>query len=179
MPETPHNPLFSELSRLDVAAAEQLDWTRTEPETTEAKVRLLTVVASYFNVLSLTDFGGRVAPARDARLVEQVIGAAFQTFEGEDPHPTPFDKAAMLLRGITQGHPFNDANKRTGFLTAAYYLEQMRFPLPETASPDQVVDLCIRISKGDLRAVVDIRLELEDVWGQGKGDTGETSPERS
>ncbi len=179
MNETPPNPLLSELSKLDVAAAEQLDWTKADPETTETKVRLLTAVASYFNVLSLTDFGGRVAPARDARLVEQVIGAAFQTFEGEDPHPTPFDKAAMLLRGITQGHPFNDANKRTGFLTAAYYLEQMGLPLPETASPDQVVDLCLRISKGDVRDVTDIRQELQGIWAQREGDDEETVSGRS
>ncbi|MBI4491217.1 MAG: Fic family protein [Chloroflexi bacterium] len=34
--------------------------------------------------------------------------------------PDPFEKAAMLLRGITQGHPFYNGNKRTGFLPAAY-----------------------------------------------------------
>ncbi|CAN5831438.1 hypothetical protein BH23CHL2_BH23CHL2_10860 [soil metagenome] len=81
-------------------------------------MRLLTAAATYFNILVVADFGGRRGPARDARLVEQVVGAAFQTFEGVDPHPGPFDKAAMLLRGITQGHPFNDGNKRTGFLLA-------------------------------------------------------------
>lgn len=166
MSETPLNPLLSELFRLDIAAAEALDWTQTDPETTETKVRLLTAVASYFNVLALTDFGGRIAPARDSRLVEQVIGAAFQTFRGEDPHPTSFAKAAMLLRGITQGHPFNDANKRTGFLTAAYYLEQMGFPLPEHASADQAVALCIRISKGDLREIAAIQQELQALWGR-------------
>jgi len=164
MSEAVPNRLISERARLDIAAAEQLDWTRTDPETIATKVRLLTAIAAYFNVLSLTDFGGRVAPARDPRLVEQVIAAAFQTFQGEDPHPTPFDKAAMLLRGITQGHPFNDANKRTGFLTAAYYLEQMGFPLPENVSPDQAVALCIRISRGDLRDVADIRQELHALW---------------
>jgi len=77
MNETPQNPLLSEFSKLDIAAAEHLDWMQTDPETTETKVRLLTAIASYFNVLALTDFGGRVAPARDPRLVEQVIAAAF------------------------------------------------------------------------------------------------------
>lgn len=165
MSETPPNPLLSELTKLDIAAAEHLDWTRTDPETTATKVRLLTTIASYFNVLALTDFGGRVAPARDPRLVEQVVGAAFQTFQGEDPHPTPFEKAAMLLRGITQGHPFNDANKRTGFLTAAYYLEQMGFPLPTGAAPDAAIALCLRVSKGDLRDVAAIQRELQTLWG--------------
>lgn len=70
----------------------------------------------------------------------------------------------MLLRGITQGHPFNDANKRTGFLIAAYYLEQMGFPPPETIPSDQAFALCLRISTGDLRDVADIRRELETIW---------------
>src|SRR5215212_7309335 len=51
---------------------------------------------------------------RDRGLVEQAVAAAFQTYVGVDPHPGPFDKAAMPLRGITQGHRFNDGNKRTG-----------------------------------------------------------------
>jgi death-on-curing protein len=64
-----------------------------------------------------------VGPApRAPGLVEQVVAGAFHTFGGDDPHPGPFDKAAMLLRGITQGHPFTDGNKRTGILVASYYL---------------------------------------------------------
>lgn len=56
---------------------------------------------------------------RSRGLVEQVVGAAFQTFERIDPHADPFERAAMRLRGVTQGHPFGDGNKRTGFLLAA------------------------------------------------------------
>ncbi len=177
MADPPRAPLHSELTRLDIAVAEALDWTQTDPETTATKVRLLTRIASYFNVISLADFGGRVAPARDPRLVEQVIGAAFQTFSGQDPHPTPFAKAAMLLRGITQGHPFNDANKRTGFLIAAYYLEQMGFPLPETASPDAVVGLCMAVSRGDVADVADIRRELERIWRLENGNDDKGNPD--
>jgi death-on-curing protein len=79
--------------------------------------------------LALTEYGGRVGAERQPGLVEQVVAAAFQTFAGQDPHPTPFEKAAMLVRGITQGHPFQDANKRTGFLVASYYLAQMGYEL--------------------------------------------------
>jgi len=71
----------------------------------------------------------------------------------------------MLLRGITQGHPFNDANKRTGFLIAAYYLEQVGFPLPARTAPDEAVALCLRISKGDLREIAVIQRELQALWG--------------
>lgn len=94
-----------------------------------------------------------------------MVGAAFQTYEGVDPHPRPFEKAAMLLRGITQGHPFNDGNKRTGFLVAAYYLDLVDYPLPPRLPVDGVVDLCVRVSAGELREVALIAEELERLWG--------------
>src|SRR5215217_1867681 len=112
------------LERLQFILAQPVNFIATDTATTLAKVRLLTAAATYFNILSVTDFGGRSGPAREEGLVEHAIGAAFQTFAGQDPHPNPFDKAAMLLRGITQGHPFTDANKRTGFLVALYSLDR-------------------------------------------------------
>ncbi len=47
------------------------------PETTAAKVRLLTAAAHYFNTLAVADFGGRPGAPREEGLVEQVVGAAF------------------------------------------------------------------------------------------------------
>lgn len=152
------------LARLHFSLIEPIDFTRTDTETTLTKIRLLTAAATYFNTLAIADFGGRAGPVREEGLVEQVIGAAFQTYAGQDPHPEPFDKAAMLLRGITQGHPFNDGNKRTGFLVAAYYLELMGYPLPEQLPVDEVVDLCVRVSAGQLRDVPAIAAELRRSW---------------
>ena len=82
---------LSELTKLDIAATEELDWTQADPETTAAKVRLLTAIASYFNVLSLTDFGGRVAPARDPRLAEnaspeQAVALCLHISKGDVGH---------------------------------------------------------------------------------------------
>src|SRR5947199_5422507 len=102
------DPSLSDLlTRIQFLLREPIDFTRTDPDTTLAKVRLLTAAATYFNTLAVADFGGRMGPARAEGLVEQVIAAAFQTYGGHDPHPEPFDKAAMLLRGITQGHPLS------------------------------------------------------------------------
>ena len=120
MPDDPEPSLRDLLTRLRIIRSQPVKFTESDPETTITKVRLLTAAASYFNVLSLSDFGGRAGVVRGAGLVEQAVGAALQSFGGVDPHPDPFDKAAMLLRGITQGHPFNDGNKRTGFLLAAW-----------------------------------------------------------
>src|SRR5687768_9765786 len=125
MPDDPGPSLHDLLTRLRIVLSQPVDFAATDAETTIVKVRLLTAAAVYFNVLSLSDFGGRAGAVRGEGLVEQAVGAAFQSFGGVDPHPDPFEKAAMLLRGITQGHPFNDGNKRTGFLLAAYYLRRM------------------------------------------------------
>jgi prophage maintenance system killer protein len=125
------------------------------------KVRLLSAAAVYFNVLAVTEFGGRSGPVRQAGLIEQVVAAAFQTFQGTDPHPSPLDKAAMLLRGITQGHPFTDANKRTGFLVAIYYLDRVGFVLRPDLSPAEVVSFCRRVSAGEVRDLGTIAAALQ------------------
>lgn len=157
--------LVALLEQLQVVLARPLDFAATDTDSTLAKVRLLVAAATYFNVLSVADFGGRPGPVRETGLVEHAIGAAFQTFAGVDPHPDPFEKAAMLLRGITQGHPFNDGNKRTGFLTAAYYLRRVGFPTPSPLDEDAVVDLCMQVSAGQLRDIARIAQELRACWG--------------
>ena len=64
-----------------------------------ATVRLLTAAATYFNALAMTDYGGRIGPAREPGLVEHAVGAAFQTFGGEDPYPGAFDLCLHISAG--------------------------------------------------------------------------------
>jgi len=161
------DPSLSDLlSALRITLQEPVDFTRTDTEATTAKVRVLAAAATYLNIIAISEFDGRIGPARAPGLVEQVVGAAFQTFGGDDPHPGPFDKAAMLLRGITQGHPFNDGNKRTGFLVAAYYLDRVGQALPPNLPEQDVVVLCIRVSAGEVRSVEVIADQLHRLWGQ-------------
>lgn len=162
--EHPDPSLAALLTRLQFLLRRPIDFTKTDTETTLAKVRLLTASATYFNILAIADFGGRPGPSRGEGLIEQAVAAAFQTYEGEDPHPGPFEKAAMLLRGITQGHPFNDGNKRTGFLLAAYYLSLVGHPTPAQLPADDVVHLCLRVSSGEVRDVGAIAQELTRLW---------------
>jgi prophage maintenance system killer protein len=143
------------LANLRLQLAEPIDFTSTDPDATIIKVRVLSAAAKYFNVLAITEFGGRIGPTRQEGLVEQVVAASFQTFHGIDPHPSPFDKAAMLLRGIVQGHPFTDANKRTGFLVAVYFLDRVGFVLRQPLTTAEVVSFCRRVSAGEVR---DLRL---------------------
>jgi len=155
------------LRRVRFAMAEPVDFERTNHESVLVQVRVLTAAATYFNVLAVADFGGRAGAARAPGLVEQVVGAALQGFGGEDPHGDPFARAAMLLRGITQGHPFEDGNKRTGFLLAAFYLRNVGYPLPDPLPENEIYSLCIAISAGRIRDIGEIRAELERLWTRG------------
>ncbi len=100
--------LYAILQEILELFPETLDFTQTTVEDTPEIVGTLTTVAIVTNLLALHQYGGRVSPPRSNALVEQVVAAAFQAYEGVDPHPSFFEKAAMLLRGITQGHPFGD-----------------------------------------------------------------------
>jgi death on curing protein len=164
--DTPASSLRDVLHRLEIVLAEPVDFTRTDTDTTLAKVRLLTAAATYFNILAVTDFGGRSGAVRAEGLVEHAVGAAFQSFDGVDPHPGPFEKAAMLLRGITQGHPFNDGNKRTGLLVASYYLRLVGYSWPVQFPEAEVIAFCLRVSAGDVRDVDEIAAELRRLWAQ-------------
>lgn len=166
MTDGPQSSLRDLLRRLEIVLSEPVDFTQTDTATTLAKVRLLAAAATYFNILAVTDFGGRSGAVRAEGLVEHAIGAAFQTFEGIDPHPGPFEKAAMLLRGITQGHPFNDGNKRTGFLVASYYLRLVGYPWPAQLPEDAVITFCLRVSAGDVRDIGEIAEQLQYLWRQ-------------
>lgn len=154
------------LGRIKIVLQQPIDFARTDTETTLVKIRLLAAAATYFNILAVSDYGGRIGPVRAEGLVEQAIAAAFQTFEGIDPHPSAFEKAAVLLRGITQGHPFNDGNKRTGFLLAGYFLQRIGYAFPDPLDIDAAEDLCLRVSAGQLRDLPRIADELARIWGQ-------------
>ena len=160
MTDEPGGTLLDLLARLEFVLAEPVDFTRSDTATTIVKVRILTAAAIYFNLLSITDFGGRAGQIRGEGLVEQAVAAAFQTFEGAEPHPDPFAKAAVLLRGITQGHPFSDGNKRSGFLLAAYFLKQIGHPWTSPIDDPAIVAFCLRVSAGEIRDVDAIAAEL-------------------
>jgi death-on-curing protein len=167
MPDDDLQPaLRGVLSQLAVILAEPIDLGQTDTRTTLAKVRLLAAAAIYFNIAAVADFGGPSVAVRGEGLVEQAVGAAFQTFAGIDPHPEPFEKAAMLLRGITQGHPFRDGNKRVGFLLAAYHLRLVGYPWPPRLPEDEVIDFCVRVSAGEIRDVGEMAAQLRRFWEQ-------------
>lgn len=169
--DRPDLPLLAVLHRIRLSPDERAVFARSDTAATLEQVRVLTAAAVYFNALAVDDFGGRLGPIRGRGLVEQVIGAAFQTYGGEDPHADLFERAAMLLRGITQGHPFGDGNKRTGFLLAALYLDLVDVSLPRHLSIEGVTMLSLGVSAGEIQNVRTIAETLRRLW-KGEDVTG-------
>lgn len=66
-------------------------------------------------------FGG-LQGIRDMNLLMSAIETPKSAMFGADLYPTVYDKAAAYLYHIVQNHPFNDANKRTGFGVSYLFL---------------------------------------------------------
>ena len=162
-PSTERDELAVVLGRIAGILRQPIDFSGADTEMARPKARLLAAAATYFNTATAIDLGERSGPVRSARLVGQVVGV-FQHFYGLDPHPEPFEKAAMLLRGIARDRPFAAGNARTGFLVVSYYLRLTGHDLPAPAPVDQIVDLCRRVSRGQVRELGAIAAELRRLW---------------
>lgn len=90
-------------------------------------------------------FGG-LKGIRDANLLLSAIETPKAVMFGEDLYPTVYDKAAAYLFHIMQNHPFNDANKRTGF--GATYLFLRANGVPILLSDEVFENLVIEVAKG-------------------------------
>lgn len=66
-----------------------------------------------------------------------------------------FHRAALLLRGLCQDHPFADGNKRTAFAATAALLAWNGHPVH--AAPDATVDFMLAVAQDqfDVDAIAD------------------------
>lgn len=71
--------------------------------------------------------------------------AAWGPFEGDGDVA---ERAAMLLRGIAQEHPFSDGNKRTGLFVTDSFLQLNGSHM--LASADELVSFALRVAQGEL-----------------------------
>lgn len=68
----------------------------------------------------LRRFGG-LSGVKDAGMLDSALGKPRNLFAyGE---PSLFELATAYAAGIVRNHPFNDGNKRTGFMAAYTFLE--------------------------------------------------------
>lgn len=90
-------------------------------------------------------FGG-LKGIRDSNLLLSAIETPKMTMFGEDLYPTIYDKAAAYLYHIVQNHPFNDANKRTGFGAAYLFLKANKVNI--LFDDESFETLTIEVAKG-------------------------------
>lgn len=64
-----------------------------------------------------------------------ILGALYQTFDGQELYPNAEEKAAHLLYFIIKDHPFTDGNKRTGAFLFLLFLKNNDL-LPATGGFD-------------------------------------------
>ena len=95
---------------------------------------------------SLVLHGG--APGvRDLALLQSAL-AKPRHLAAYDESAAVEDLAASYTAGIVQNHPFNDGNKRTGFVVGVLFLELNggRF----TASEERAAEIIIRLAAGEI-----------------------------
>jgi len=93
-------------------------------------------------------FGGSHG-IRDLALLESALSRPFQTFDLEDLHPTPINKAAALIESILINHPFIDGNKRIGYVLLRLLIMNYGFDI--LATEDEKYDFSIKIARGEYR----------------------------
>jgi death on curing protein len=71
-------------------------------------------------VIQLHDLEER-AGLRDRSLLESAVGAPQHTFDGVDLWQSIHEKAAALMRSLSQNQAFVDGNKRTALLAVAVF----------------------------------------------------------
>jgi death-on-curing protein len=136
----------------------QAEWERwkkhfgeIDPYDTRSTVGILDVLRCHFLIADFfcgEDYGiGGVGP-KDPGLLHSAVYRQFTAFGGKEKWPTEFQKAATLVFGIVNDHPFHDANKRTGLLAMLFALHKMgRTP---TVDQRKLEDLMVDIAKGSL-----------------------------
>ena len=60
-------------------------------------------------------FGG-IQGIRDIGMLESSLERPKSGISTQEFYPTPEEKAAAIIESIVTNHPFNDGNKRTGFV---------------------------------------------------------------
>lgn len=63
---------------------------------------------------------------------------------GRELYPDLFEKAAVLMRELIKGHPFEAANKRTGYMAALIFLNENGIDI--NSSIDDAVSITLRIA---------------------------------
>jgi death-on-curing protein len=119
------------------------------------EVHYLTTAQVLFVHARLIAETGGAAGVRDLGLLESAIARPQATFDGRDLYPGLYSKAAALMAGVVNNHPFVDGNKRVGITAAALFL--VRNGLRLNADNDEVERFALQVAQG--------RLAVEEMAG--------------
>lgn len=95
--------------------------------------------------------GGETGVLNEGPIEAAIARARWGPFHGDG---SLSKRAAFLLRGIAQDHPFVDGNKRTAFEAADLFLSRNSVIL--VADGDEIVGFMVRVARGtrSLREIV-------------------------
>ncbi|MFA5006541.1 MAG: type II toxin-antitoxin system death-on-curing family toxin [Candidatus Izemoplasmatales bacterium] len=91
--------------------------------------------------------GGRRG-IREIERIDSALQSIQQTFDGNDLHPSPIEKAARLAYALCTSHPFIDGNKRIAMHVMALMLRSEG--LPYVPSNNEVVRIGFSLASGGL-----------------------------
>ncbi len=91
---------------------------------------------------------GRNAAIRDEALLERIVNAPWQIFDGEDVYRGLEAKAARLAYGIIAGRPFTRSNERIAMLALLTMLEINGVTLH--CGDGDIVDAGLRLASGEM-----------------------------
>ncbi len=101
---------------------------------------------------------GGIGP-KSLDLLISAISRQHVSFGGIDKWSRPEELAATLLYGIVLNHPFHDANKRTGFLSALLLLG--RFKITIRVTEKQFEDFVVSIAEKSFRKMEKFKRNFE------------------
>lgn len=90
---------------------------------------------------------GGLPGIRDRNLLYSALDAPKAAMFGLEMYPSIYDKAAAYLYHIVRNHPFNDANKRTGYTVVLVFLTMNN--IPQTFKKEELENLTIEVAKGN------------------------------
>ena len=96
---------------------------------------------------------------RTMGMLRDAVEGAFQTFDGQELYPTPFEKASHIAYTIIHDHPAKDGNKRLGmlafFVCGCYFSNGLGYTMPEEKFvKDALMCASGSLTKGDFWQVM-------------------------
>ncbi|MFN8464270.1 MAG: type II toxin-antitoxin system death-on-curing family toxin [Caldilineaceae bacterium] len=106
---------------------------------------LTTAQVLFIHARLIAETGGTPG-IRDLGLLESAVARPQATFGGEDLYGDIYAKAATLMFGLINNHPFVDGNKRVGIAAAGLFLRRNGFRL--AAENAEVEQFTLEVAQG-------------------------------